>query len=345
MSPSIGDAGAHKSNKRALGNAMKIAALSIADYCEATSGLDDRVERLFFRILLWMFSNEAMLPDDDHANARRFGYDIRRYRTLKAKLLVWPKRLVALRDGMLVSPRAEREISKVQARMDAAREAGRLGGLAAAGRRFTARDVDTSAQLRLEIDPDVVSKSTTIPARNVNDYGVLDVASPSPSPTPCTQPDVPKQNQSTEKESCRSAAPLPVSTQTTGRPAPTPSARLIEDLGEKQATVLLTAVALALPAGADPEFAIDWLEGEVQDSGAPAVRTGHKMLVEKRRQGERIRQPLAWWSKTAATIATKARAVMAAKPSAADDDWKAGLERLKERTRQAQLAVAGGAHA
>jgi hypothetical protein len=94
---------------------MKIAAISIADYCEAVEGLPHDAERLYFRMLLKMHSREAGLPDDDADSARMFGYDVRRFRRLKAILLQAGVIRIAA-DGTLVNERALVEIESVAAR-------------------------------------------------------------------------------------------------------------------------------------------------------------------------------------------------------------------------------------
>lgn len=148
---------------------MKIASFSIADYCEATEGMPHDVERLYFRMLMKMFSREGGLPDDDRENARIFNYDIRTYRHLKAKLLSWPDAIVA--DGdLLTNTRAEKELSEYRLRKRQAAINGKIGG------DVRSKFARSSAEVRSKLPPilHVVSNET-------ND---LAQASPTPSPTP-----------------------------------------------------------------------------------------------------------------------------------------------------------------
>ena len=159
---------------------MKIAAISIADYVESTEGMPHEVERLYFRMLLKMYSREGGIPDDDRENARMFGYrDVRTFKTLKAKLLRCPS-AVYVEGGWLKNPRVEREVEDINARKKAAAE----------GRRRQARgeqdrqEIDErSAGDRVEIDqrstPEVALISMP-PFSNYNGLGPL-----SPSPSPC----------------------------------------------------------------------------------------------------------------------------------------------------------------
>lgn len=107
---------------------MKIASLSIADYAEATEGMPHDVERLYFRMLLKMYSREGGIPDDDADCARIFGYrDVRTYKALKARLLAWPDAIQII-DGVIVNTRAMKDLEDYRAHKDRARENGKLGG-------------------------------------------------------------------------------------------------------------------------------------------------------------------------------------------------------------------------
>jgi uncharacterized protein YdaU (DUF1376 family) len=64
------------------------------------------VERLYFRMILKMLARESGLPDDDDENARIFGYDKRRYRRLKAKLIAWPN-AIYIEGGLIKNSRVE----------------------------------------------------------------------------------------------------------------------------------------------------------------------------------------------------------------------------------------------
>lgn len=113
-----------------------------------------------------------------------------------------------------------------------------------------------------------------------------------------------------------------------GRPAP-----MSEFLrGVKGADAILVTVREVTKDAADAE---DWLEAEITDSGQAAVRAAHRMLCEKRRSGARIRSPLAWMSKTAATLAANARAAAEA-PKATD--FAEQLRALRAKTDAATRA-------
>jgi uncharacterized protein YdaU (DUF1376 family) len=142
---------------------MKIASFSIADYCEATEGMPHDVERLYFRILMKMYSREAGLPDDDRDNARIFGYDIRVYKGLKAKLLNWPD-AVRIEGGLMLNGRVEKDIADYKSKRKSA-------GL-------PAKISETSGELL----PDLSQKSPHISHATNGENNNL--AEPSPTPTP-----------------------------------------------------------------------------------------------------------------------------------------------------------------
>ena len=148
---------------------MKIASFSIADYCEATEGMPHDVERLYFRMLMKMFSREGGLPDDDRENARIFNYDIRTWRHLKAKLLAWPDAIV-LEGDLLTNPRAEKELEEYRSRKRQAVANGKIGG------EVRAKFARSRAEVGSKLPPilHVVSNETNNLAQ----------ASPTPSPTP-----------------------------------------------------------------------------------------------------------------------------------------------------------------
>jgi uncharacterized protein YdaU (DUF1376 family) len=107
---------------------MKIAAISIADYAEATEGMPHDAERLFIRILLKMYSREDGLPDSDEENSVMFGYkSVRPYRRLKESLLSFPCGLYI--DGDTIRhERVEDEIETVKLRRQQSVHNGSKGG-------------------------------------------------------------------------------------------------------------------------------------------------------------------------------------------------------------------------
>jgi uncharacterized protein YdaU (DUF1376 family) len=152
---------------------VKIAAISIADYCEATEGMPYDVERLYFRMILKMLAREGGLPDDDAENARIFVYDRRVYARLKAQLLAWPD-AIKLKDGFLTNERVEKDVANYREKRAEAVENGRKGGLAKA--EVSRKSEGSSAE--------VCEKSTHIPNGADSENSGLAVASPSPTPSP-----------------------------------------------------------------------------------------------------------------------------------------------------------------
>jgi uncharacterized protein YdaU (DUF1376 family) len=153
---------------------MKIAAFSIADYCEATEGMPHDVERLYFRMLMKMYSREGGLPDSDNDNARMFGYrDVRTYKTLKAKLLKWPDAIL-VKDGELRNARVDSDLVEVEIRKRSAADRGRIGG--------------SSKKDRPEIKRGSQEDRPSIPHTTNNENNDLAEASPSPSPSPTPSP-------------------------------------------------------------------------------------------------------------------------------------------------------------
>lgn len=163
---------------------MKIASISIADYCEATDGMLHDVERLYFRMILKMLAREGGLPDDDAENARIFGYDRRVFARLKAKLLAWPN-AIYVEDGLLKNKRVEDDIESVRARRADAVENGRKGGLAKAelSRKSEGSPPEVS-QKSDESPPEVRQKSRRIADTTINENNEMALASPSPTPSP-----------------------------------------------------------------------------------------------------------------------------------------------------------------
>lgn len=182
---------------------MKIAAFSIADYCEGTDGMPHDVERLYFRMLLKMYSREGGLPDDDATNARMFGYaDVRTYKSLKAKLLRWPGALY-LDGDLLRNDRAEAQISDVKKRLAEARKNGAIGGRSKRDRReIGAR----STEDRPEIDYRSSSDHQSIPHATTGKNSDLGQASPSPKPSPSPEPRSEESKTPLELDAARSGA-------------------------------------------------------------------------------------------------------------------------------------------
>lgn len=152
---------------------VKIASISIADYCEATAGMAHDAERLYFRMILKMLAREDGLPDDDAENARIFGYDRRVYARLKAKLIAWPNAIYA-EDGLLKNARVESDIVTVKSKRSEAVENGRKGGLAKA---------EVSKKFA-ESPAEVPQKSGRIAHTTDSEINEIAVASPSPTPSP-----------------------------------------------------------------------------------------------------------------------------------------------------------------
>lgn len=161
---------------------MKIAAISIADYCHSTQGMDPAVERLYFRMLLQMYSYEDGLPDDDRDNSNILGYrDVRTYKALKAKLLKWPKSTIYIEDGLIKNRRVEEELDKYAERKAKAVEDGRRGGKSSGVRRKNAR---RSQKDQAKIAERSGEDRQSIGNNKNNKINNLTEASPSPTPTP-----------------------------------------------------------------------------------------------------------------------------------------------------------------
>lgn len=163
---------------------MKIAVISIADYVEAVEGMPHDAERLYFRMILKMYSREGGLPDDDDENARMFGYrDVRTFKHLKAQLVA--RRVVEIVDGHIVNTRVADEVEDIKSRKAAAAKSGRIGGRSKGDRReIEGRSAGDRPEIGGRSTPDVESILYTTSNKN-ND---LAQASPSPSPSPKEKP-------------------------------------------------------------------------------------------------------------------------------------------------------------
>ena len=159
---------------------VKIASISISDYCEATEGMPHDVERLYFRMLLKMLSREGGLPDDDDENARMFGYDPRVYRRLKDRLLKQPN-AIFIRDGLLCNERVEADLQVYRQRRTDAVVNGRKGGQS---RRKIKPTLPASspdfAPTSGELAPDFRKKLPLISHATTKEN--KDIAKPSPTP-------------------------------------------------------------------------------------------------------------------------------------------------------------------
>lgn len=159
---------------------MKIAAISIADYAEATEGMPHDAERLFFRMLLKMYSREGGLPDDDADNARMFGYDSRRYLRLKNILLNFPCGMSIVGDEIRNS-RIDCELPEIAERRKKLREAGALGGKSKRSRaEVEAKSGRSPIEVEAKSDRSTIASHIPPQAKSTT-YAKL---SPSPSPSP-----------------------------------------------------------------------------------------------------------------------------------------------------------------
>jgi uncharacterized protein YdaU (DUF1376 family) len=172
---------------------MKIAAISIADYAEATEGMPHDAERLFIRILLKMYSREDGLPDSDEENSVMFGYkSVRPYRRLKEALLSFPCGLYI--DGDTIRhERVEDEIENVKLRRQQHAQNGSKGG----------RPKNVSAEFDESL-PEVLPKFApslpeTLP-KQCADQQAKSITYENPSPSPSPSPSERKKNISLEVE-------------------------------------------------------------------------------------------------------------------------------------------------
>lgn len=159
---------------------MKIAAISIADYAEATEGMPHDVERLFFRMLLKMYSREDALPDSDSDNARIFGYDVRVYRRLKAAMMTFPCGM-SIADGCIRNSRIDSELPAIAERRETLREAGRKGGKS---KELPADFGRTSGELPAEVSQKSGKSPVASHMQHHDNSTTYDKPSPSPSPSP-----------------------------------------------------------------------------------------------------------------------------------------------------------------
>jgi hypothetical protein len=158
---------------------MKIASISIGDYCEAVEGMPHDVERLYFRMILKMCSREAGLPDDDDENARMFGYrDVRTFKHLKSQLLRWPD-TISVQGGEIVNKRVMADIAKVKVMKEQAAVNGRIGGISKKDRQEIGQG---SVKDRTEIDATSGIDVESILYTTNNQINDLAKASPSPTP-------------------------------------------------------------------------------------------------------------------------------------------------------------------
>lgn len=158
---------------------MKIAAISIADYAEATEGMPHDAERLFIRILLKMYSREDGLPDCDEENSIMFGYkSVRPYRRLKETLLSFPCGLYI--DGDTIRhERVEDEIETVKLRRQQAVQNGSKGGRP---KHVPAKFDESLPEVSPKFAP---SLPETLPKQHTDQQAKsITYVNPSPSPSP-----------------------------------------------------------------------------------------------------------------------------------------------------------------
>lgn len=259
---------------------MKIAAISIADYCEATAGMPHDVERLYFRMILKMYSREDGLPDNDADNARIFGYDdVRTYKHAKKRLLAWPG-TVKIVGGKLVNERALEEIKKVKDRKKAAADRREIGGRSTGDRR------EIGGRSHMQQD----GKSTT-----------YDNPSPSPSPTP-------------EEENIRSTI-----TPRAMDDRPPDGYSDLKSAFNGSTEAMLADVQRFMGPLADRQNAINWLTGTLTRYGEERTVEAWTIVTAAAGKGRAVANPLAFWAKTAGGITPKPkkpdRSNMVFKPS------------------------------
>lgn len=255
---------------------MKIAAISIADYCEATEGMPHDVERLYFRLLLKMYSREGGLPNCDKDLARMFGYDVRSFCTLKAKLLAWPDAIFV--DGdLLKNSRLETELERARERRAEAVENGKKGGRPP------------------KIDPDLRPKS----GRSSTEVGTKLGGSPVAS-------DMQQVEKSTTYKN-PSPSPSPIERETVG-------ARDELKVAFNGSTAAMVADVQAwMPC--DEPIARKWLQSTLTACGQEATAQAYQILIAKQAQGEVVPNPIPFWGKTAASLKRKPTASAARPPA------------------------------
>jgi uncharacterized protein YdaU (DUF1376 family) len=271
---------------------MKIAAISIADYVEAVDGMPHDVERLYFRMILKMLARESGLPDDDDENARIFGYDKRRYRRLKARLIAWPN-AIYIEGGLIKNSRVENDIAAFKAKRSAAVENGRKGGLAKA-------EVGAkSERSRVEVGSKLVPISHT----THNEINEMAVASPSPSPTPTP-----------EEENIRSTI-----TPRAMADRPPDGYSDLKSAFNGSTEAMLADVQRFMGPLADRQNAINWLTGTLTRYGEDRTVEAWTIVTAAAGKGRAVANPLAFWAKTAGGITPKPkkpdRSNMVFKPS------------------------------
>lgn len=254
---------------------VKIAAISIADYCEATAGMPHDAERLYFRMILKMLAREGGLPDDDAENARIFGYDRRVFARLKAKLLAWPN-AVYLEDGLLKNARVENDIAAFKAKRSEAVENGRKGGLAKA-----------EVSRKFEGSPaKVPQKSTRISHTTHSEINEMAIASPSPTPTPSPKED---SHQASVEQDAEGLAGL--------------NGMAVSMIGDVQRWMV----------GGDERSARTWLANTSRTFGAEITKRAYQKLGTDMAEGNPIARPLQTWGAIAQRMKAEAQSPQAKK--------------------------------
>jgi hypothetical protein len=75
------------------------------------------------------------------------------------------------------------------------------------------------------------------------------------------------------------------------------------------AAIMLADVARAMRVDVDDPCVAGWLQNSLSTYGQTAVAEAYQMLLTKRGTGAVVVSPIAWWSKTASTLAAKSRTI------------------------------------
>lgn len=262
---------------------MKIAAISIADYAEATEGMPHDAERLFMRMLLKMYSREAGLPDSDAENAMMFGYrSVRPYKRLKDILLKFPCGIY-IDDDTIKHDRVEQEIAATKTRRELARENGRKGGLANGKKESEETGLDEVCPKFRGSLPEVWTKfagnfgetfpklDTPIPIKSMT----CPKTSPSPSPSPSEE----------KKELIETTTP-----------------RVESEVVVDERSEMISFIEQQFGGHCRPN-AEKWLAGNIKHLGSPQMAEGWRVLQSAlANPNECIAKPLRYWEATAANV-------------------------------------------
>lgn len=239
-----------------------------ADWIEATRGLTPEQRGIYFDCLCLIYQFGKALPDDDKWMSHQLHVSTRLWRSVRDALLAGGK-LVKTAEGY-TNPRARSELVSRS-------EQARTNAEIASNRERTKRE---NPKKENEINETPARNEHHARARQISDNRYKKEYSPTDSPE-----------------------------QVAAREGPTdrPPDELKSAFNGQTASMLADVARWMGPHGDEPS-ARKWLSSLLSINGQEPTGQAYQMLMTAQAEGQPVARPLAWWSKTAATLKANPKA-------------------------------------